>query len=365
MEAAIFVQYTDKEFRRRFKVTKERFSALVDLLDPLLLPDELGQRMACVSSGSHVSTTCKLAATLRWLAGSNFLDAVDLFGLGKSTVYFVIWDVIYALDSCLAKPWDPYDTRLLTDMAMRMYARSKETVEGCIGAIDGMAVKIKKPSKIDEDNTRNYMNRKGFYSINLQALADADKKIVWYSMDTQGSTHDSLAFRMCNLGQALQNKPLPTRFWIAGDEAYVCCNWLLTPYGVNSARKDRYKDNFNFYLSRCRINVECAFGILVQRFGILRRPMSCSLEHVTKVVAVCIHLHNFAIDDGIALHQPLARDCRKYDDMHPIRQDTVTIAERGLKTTPCGDVRAQVTTSLKVVGFMRPAHKKQRRGVRE
>ena len=94
MEAAIFVQYTDMEFQRRFKVTKESFSALVDLVDPLLLPDELGQRMAWVSSGSHVSTTCKSATTLRRLAWSNFLDAADLFGLGKSTIYFVIWDVI-------------------------------------------------------------------------------------------------------------------------------------------------------------------------------------------------------------------------------------------------------------------------------
>ena len=84
-------------------------------------------------------------------------------------------------------------------MAMRMHARSKGTMVGCIGAIDGMAVRIKKPSKIDVENCRNYMNRKGFYSINLQALADVDRKFVWYSMDTQGSTHDSLAFRICNL----------------------------------------------------------------------------------------------------------------------------------------------------------------------
>ncbi len=74
------------------------------MLDPLMLPDDIGQRMAWMSAGSHVSTPCKLAATLRWLAGSNFHDIGDLYGMAKSTLYnAIIWDVIYALDACLAK----------------------------------------------------------------------------------------------------------------------------------------------------------------------------------------------------------------------------------------------------------------------
>ena len=68
--------------------------------------------MAEASSGSHVPTTCRLAATLRWLAGSNFIDTQDLYGLGKSTVYTSVWDVVYALDNCLAKAWDPHDPEM-------------------------------------------------------------------------------------------------------------------------------------------------------------------------------------------------------------------------------------------------------------
>ena len=189
--------FSDKDFRRRFKVTKPTFRRLVQHLNPLLQPDELGQRMAEVSSGCPVPTECRLAATLRWLAGSNFSDAQDLFGIGLSTLYVSIWDVIYGLDTILEKPFNPYDIEQLTNMAMRMHRRSKETIHGCIGALDGMAMRIKKPCKLDEENCRNYMNRKGFYIINLQAVADADRKIVYFSLDTQGSTHESLAWKMC------------------------------------------------------------------------------------------------------------------------------------------------------------------------
>eukprot|EP00873_Tetraselmis_striata_P000122 jgi/Tetstr1/420386/TSEL_011502.t1 len=80
-------QYSDGVFRRRFKLTRKRFWSLLDVLRPELELDDLGQRKARNSSGSPVPPECKLAVTLRWLAGSNFADAEDLYGVGKDGVY--------------------------------------------------------------------------------------------------------------------------------------------------------------------------------------------------------------------------------------------------------------------------------------
>ena len=106
----------------------------------------------------------------------------------------------------------------------------------------------------DAENSLHFLNRKGFFSINLQAIADADWKFLWYSMETAGGTHDSLAFKVSELGRSLEDKGLPKDYWIAGDDAYACSEYLLTPYAKQSCRGCRERDDFNFYQSRCRIN---------------------------------------------------------------------------------------------------------------
>jgi hypothetical protein len=46
---------------------------------------------------------------------------------------------------------------------------------------------------------------------------------------------------------------------------------MATPYP--NVAQNSPNDNYNFYHSQIRINIECAFGILVSRFGILRKPL--------------------------------------------------------------------------------------------
>ena len=140
---------------------------------------------------------------------------------------------------------------------------------------------------------------KEFYNINLQAIANHNRKIMWWNMMTVGSTHDSLAWALTPLAQDLSIMGLPFGMWIAGDDAYPSSEYLLSPYSIQASRADKFKDNFNFYQSRCRINVECAFGMLVEKFGVLRRSQSARLKHTTKVISVCIKIHNLGVDNGV------------------------------------------------------------------
>jgi hypothetical protein len=57
-----------KQFRRRFKVTKDRFRDLAHRLRPVVDPSDAGKRMAIVSSGGFVPVECKLAVTVTFLA---------------------------------------------------------------------------------------------------------------------------------------------------------------------------------------------------------------------------------------------------------------------------------------------------------
>jgi hypothetical protein len=113
-------------------------------------------------------------------------------------------------------------------------------------------------------------------------------------MDCPGSVNDAVAWRYTKLYRQIESGKFPKQFWIAGDAAYGCSEAILSPFPGKLLPQE--KDAFNFHLSQLRINIECAFGMLVNRWGILWKPMRCPLHKVPKVVGVCMKLHNLIID---------------------------------------------------------------------
>ena len=64
----------------------------------------------------------------------------------------------------------------------------------------------------------------------------------------------------------------------------------------HKGRVSLYDDAYNFYCSQLRINIERAFGALVFRWAILRRPLCTATEKVGPLVMALCRLHNFCID---------------------------------------------------------------------
>jgi hypothetical protein len=81
-----------------------------------------------------------------------------------------------------------------------------------------------------------------------------------------------------------------------GDNAYVSTEFMATPY---KGSQQGCKDAYNFFQSQLRINIECAFGMLVHRWGVLHKPLpvNITVSKATQLVrALCI-FHNFCIDE--------------------------------------------------------------------
>ena len=57
------------------------------------------------------------------------------------------------------------------------------------------------------------------------------------------------------------------------------------------------RDGYNFYQSSLRICIECAFGMLIRRFGIFWRAMTGTLEHTQLIILTAMCLHNVCIDE--------------------------------------------------------------------
>jgi DDE superfamily endonuclease len=136
----------------------------------------------------------------------------------------------------------------------RAFTQSRRSpLFGCIGALDGILIPIQIPP--DHLSPRKYFCRKGYYAISLQVVCDSSHTLLFLSGRAAGATHDSFAYSVSILHEALANSSLPEVYWIAGDEAYQCPNSLLTPWASSFSRDDSAKDVFNFYQSSLRIHI--------------------------------------------------------------------------------------------------------------
>jgi len=168
----------------------------------------------------------------------------------------------------------------------------------CLGAIDGKHVMIKKPPR---SGTRNF-NYKGFFSIVLMAVVDADYKFIWASVGAPGSASDGGIFKDSTLYERIMNgrlgipvpEPLPGQhrdvsFFFVGDDAFALAPWMMKPFPQRGQTVPQRL--FNYRLSRARRIVENGFGLLVTKWRCLSTTLLVSPGTGKKVVKACLTLH--------------------------------------------------------------------------
>lgn len=84
---------------------------------------------------------------------------------------------------------------------------------------------------------------------------------------------------------------------LLGDAGYKIFRHILTPFDEEEAVQNPKRRRYNYKLSQSRIIVERAFGILTNRYRILRGKIEQkSPTRVTKVIVGCLVLHNLMIE---------------------------------------------------------------------
>jgi hypothetical protein len=182
----------------------------------------------------------------------------------------------------------------------------------CIGAIDGKHINIQAPP----GSGSMYYNYKGFHSVVLMAVVDANYKFVLVDIGAYGRNSDGGVLAHSAFGKALsegrlgipQDVPLPytthpnVPFVIVGDEAFPLKTNMMRPYPgkkLNEAQRI-----FNYRLSRARRISENAFGILASRWRLFRRVIIAHPSKVEMYVKACCVLHNFLMSKASADYCP-------------------------------------------------------------
>ena len=290
-------------FRRSFRMHFEVFLKLFNKIK-IDLYTVINYKPNCRRGpNGRIHPTVFLACALRVFSGGDPLDLITSFGVSKCVIHNSVDIIIETVCRCKSleiKFPTCHEEQLL--IAKGFEAKSRAGFKNCVGAIDGMLVWIHKPTeaeckKLGVGSAKFFCGRKKKFGLNLQATCDSKNKFLNISIKYPGSCSDFVAFDTSDFRRRLDGVGfLHPSLYLFGDNAYVNSRYMATPY-ANVSRGT--KDSYNFYHSRLRINIECSFGILVQRWGILRcaAPRGFSINKVCKMVQCLCSLHNFLIDE--------------------------------------------------------------------
>lgn len=322
---------SDAHFRRMFRMDRQCFQELCTKIETMVGKSQFksqefldgyladSSRLAAQMhnahkswSGGYVCGEVKVALTLRFMGGGQYVDLSKIFDIYYTDCYRIFHETLenwICKDQIYPMTYDDTveDESSLFDISKYFaLGRSGGILAGIMGALDGWLVRIRCPS-YHRDGVRNsekYFSRKGFYCLNVQVIVDRMKRVLWYSIRAKGSEHDSAAFKATNLysqleslwenNGAIRSNRYGIMFYLVGDSAYALRPFLLTPF--DNAMPGSAEDAFNYYQSASRIYVECAFGEIAMRWGIFWTPLQFHISKHRYVIDAAFRLHNLVVD---------------------------------------------------------------------
>jgi hypothetical protein len=283
-------------FEREYRMSLSAHEQLVELLTPSLQRVEFNSR----GSTGPILVEHIVALGLRSLAGGRIMDIRHIIGASSSASYKALDDFVNAVNATpeldIKFPSSPEEWKEVND---GFKAKSSDGImQGCVGAIDGYFQRTQTPKRQEVGNVTSYYS--GHYEshgVNCQACVRSDLSFMYFGIISPGSTNDNISYPMA-VGLRETVESLPTGMYCVADAAYTLQENLLVPY-TGRDQRDPAHDAFNFYMSQLRIRVEMAFGLLTNKFRILKGRMVGSLDRISAIVMACARLHNFIISvDG-------------------------------------------------------------------
>ncbi|CAH1972683.1 unnamed protein product [Acanthoscelides obtectus] len=273
-------------------MTQESFRKLLGMVHNKLKRADTNMRLP-------ISPAERLAVTIRYLAsGNTFTDLQYTFRMGIKTISYIVREVCKAIWSELQ-----IYMKIPSEEEWLMIANNFESASNfplCLGAVDGKHIRVIKP----EESGSMFLNYKHYFSIVLMAVVDSNYNFIFIDVGAYGKECDSAVFKETEFWKSLVNNRLnippytnklgtqcELPYVFVADEAFALHEHLLRPFGGHQL--DDVKRTFNYRLTRARRYVECAFGIMANKWRIFHRPLNVSTDLAVDIVKTCCLLQNF------------------------------------------------------------------------
>ncbi|XP_043533702.1 putative nuclease HARBI1 [Chiloscyllium plagiosum] len=325
-----FLELSEEDCLRRLRFSKQAVSDLCSLLQQDLMPAGPG--------GHALPVAVKVTTALNFFASGSFQGAAgDISHISQSAVHKCIKQVTNALFArandyiCFPMDESSQDDRASGFSALAGFPRVQ-------GIIDCTHIAIKAP-----DNQPAAFNRRGYYSINVQIVADHCHRIMQVCARFPGSCRDAFILHQSTI-PPLFSRCQNVKGWLLGDRDYPLYTWLMTPLPCPSTPAEL---RYNKSHANTRRVIRRTMGLLKQRFRCLDRsggPLQYSPQRVSRIVVVCCILHNFAVQRGLQLEEEVPENISSSDEEDLDDREEEMDEEETSQQLTAHDVRNQFIT---------------------
>ena len=272
-----FGKYDEEQFRCRYRLTKAGFRESQDIIRPEI--------SAHNDRGKPIPADIQLLLTLRFYATGTFqLACGDLCEISQPSASRIIKRVSEAI-ARLRNNYITFPEGDILDQIKLDFWRIC-AFPNVVGAIDCTHIKIPCPGG---ENAELFRNRKGYFSINVQAVCGPNLDILNIVARWPGSVHDARIFDNSRICAQFERGDI--QGILVGDNGYPCRQYLMTPVIDPQTRPQR---RYNVAQIRTRNTVERMFGVWKRLFPCLSTTLRAKLQtSLTIIVATAVMVADF------------------------------------------------------------------------
>ena len=216
----VLQELSDAELIKRYRLDKDGILFVTNLVRDVLSSNS--------RRGNPLTPEMKVILTLGYLAtGQMQVCSSDDLGPSQPSISRAITQTIEALaDTNVLKQFIEFPITTDVVAAKKADFISIADFPDVVGVIDGTHVRIVAPK--EEEGI--YLNSKGYPSINVQVVFDANCRILDILPKWPGSVSETHILNNSGVCALFERGHVPPNSFLLGDSSYPSKPWLLTPF---------------------------------------------------------------------------------------------------------------------------------------
>ena len=290
--------YSSQDFLRRFRMSKELFDRIFSVLDG----HGIFRRRRDALGRPGIAPRVRMVAALRMLAYGCAADSVDEYlhlseDAALASLKAFCADLIAAFPEYLRAPSE-------ADLERIMKINASRGFPGCVGSIDCQHWSWQ---NCPVAWAGQFQGKEKTPTIVLEAIADGDLHIWHMFFGSPGSLNDiNILDRSPTIADIIGGKFPPSIEYTVNGKVrtlpYYLADGIYPDWAIFAKTiREGQSEAERAYASAqeaMRKDVERAFGVLLARFHILKRPARLwSRRDISNVMKACVVLHNMIVEE--------------------------------------------------------------------